>query len=315
MRITAEEGSGLNAGYQVELVSRTIADIRAVSGEAANEAFPQVAKISALNQTLYDLFASPAIRHMTTEATAEARRQMHPMRARRYMASDLNPAMLPFAAAAEQVKANRAPAAADNLFLAAERAMAERVEAAMDSWRDWRDAWTESAFHGVYGTLAAFGVAEASGEEAAAAAEDVLADAPGVRAALARIAEGSYAEAVVRMMVLLARARHRGSRGRAGGGTRRGGPGHAGTAAPGARPHAALIRSSSGKGASGIVVRRSTRHAHGTRGYRPDACSHPVRGGADGAPRPRLRLAAHLRFRCGTPPRCTRWAEAAPRRR
>jgi pimeloyl-ACP methyl ester carboxylesterase len=207
MRITAAEGSGVNAGYQVELVARTVADIRAVSGEAENEAFPAVAKISAANQTIYDLFAGPAIRHVTTEATAELRRQLHPMRARRYMVSDMNPFMLPFAAAAERVKENRAPAAANNAFLVVERALADRVEGAIDSWRDWRDAWTEAAFHAVYGTLAAIGVAGGSAEEEAAETADALADAPAVRAALDRIAEGGYAEAVVRMMILLARAR------------------------------------------------------------------------------------------------------------
>ena len=207
MRITAAEGSGASTGFQVELVSRTIADIRAVSGEAENEAFPAVAKISAANQTIYDLFAGPAIRQATTEATAELRRQLHPMRARRYMVSDLNPFMLPFAAAAERVKENRAPAAANNPFLAVERAFAGRVEGAIDTWRDWRDAWTEAAFHAVYGTLAAIGVAEGTAEEEAAEAADALADTPDVRAALARIAEGGYAEAVIRMMIMLARAR------------------------------------------------------------------------------------------------------------
>jgi pimeloyl-ACP methyl ester carboxylesterase len=207
MRITDTEGSGVNAGFQVELVSRTIADIRAVSGEAENEAFPAVAKIAAANQTFYDLFVSPVVRQMTTERTAELRRQLHPLRARRYMVSDLNPFMVPFAAAAERVKAARAPAGADNPYLAAERSFAEGVGSAMDAWRDWRDAWQEAAFHGVYGTLAALGVSEATVEEEAAETADALADAPEVRAALARIAEGGYAEAVVRMMILLARAR------------------------------------------------------------------------------------------------------------
>jgi pimeloyl-ACP methyl ester carboxylesterase len=207
MRITAEEGSGSNTGYQVELVARTIADIRAVSGEAENEAFPAVAKIAAANQTIYDLFVGPAVRQMTTEQTAEMRRKLHPMRARRYMVSDLNPFMAPFATAAERVKASRAPATPDNPFLAAERAMADTVEHAMNSWRDWRDAWTEAAFHAVYGSLAAFGVAEATPEEEAAETADALAEAPEVRAALSRVAEGGYGEAVVRMMILLARAR------------------------------------------------------------------------------------------------------------
>jgi hypothetical protein len=207
MRITAAEGSGVNTGFQVELVGRTIADIRAVSGEAENEAFPAVAKISAANQTIYDLFVGPAIRQVTTEATAEARRQLHPMRARRYMVSDLNPLMVPFAGAAERVKAQRAPAAADNPFVAAERAFAEQMERTLDTWRDLRDAWTEAAFHGVYGTLAALGVAEATAEQEVAETAEALADVPAVRAALARIADGGYAEAVVRMMILLASAR------------------------------------------------------------------------------------------------------------
>ncbi len=207
MRITDTAGSGANTGYQVELVERTIADIRAVSGEAENEAFPAVAKIAAANQTLYDLFAGPAIRQMATEQTAELRRQMHPLRLRRTLVSDLNPFMAAFAGAAERVRDQRAPAAADNPFLKVERAMADRVEGAMDAWRDWRDAWTEVAFHAVYGSLAALGVSEATAEEEAAETADALADAPEVRAALARIAEGTYAEAVVRMMILLARAR------------------------------------------------------------------------------------------------------------
>ncbi len=205
MRITGAEGTGLNTGFQVELVSRTIADVRAISGEAENEAFPQVARISQVNQTLYDTFVSPVVRQATTEQTAEMRRQLHPMRARRYMVSDLNPLMAPFAAAAERVRAERAPVAADNPFVALERAWADGVEAAIDSWRDWRDAWQELAFHGVYGTLAAFGVTPEAAEEPAEAAK--LSDIPDVQAALARISQGGYAEAVVRMMILLAKAR------------------------------------------------------------------------------------------------------------
>ena len=207
MRITDTEGSGSNTGYQVELVARTIADIRAVSGEAANEAFPEVAKISAANQAMYDLLVGPVIRQVTTEATAEMRRKLHPMRMRRTLVSDLNPFMMPVAAAAERVKEARAPASPANPFLAAERAMADRVEASLDAYRDMRDAWTEAAFHMVYGGLAAMGMAAGTPEQAAADTADELADAPEMRAALSNLAVGGYAEAVIRMMILLARAR------------------------------------------------------------------------------------------------------------
>lgn len=192
------------ATLKVELVKRTVADIRALSGEATNEAFPAVAKISTLSTAAYDVLASPLIRSLSSETLAEARRQAHPLRARRYLMSDLNPAMLPIGAAAAMVRAARRPAQADNPFRAMEALWADGVERSLDLWRDWRDAWVETAFHAVYGTLAAFGVAAAPLADATAGEP---ADSPEVRAALQRLAEGSYAEAVVRMLILLADAR------------------------------------------------------------------------------------------------------------
>jgi pimeloyl-ACP methyl ester carboxylesterase/tellurite resistance protein len=207
MRITGAEGSGLNTGYQVELVARTLADIRAATGDAENEAFPAVARISQLNQTLYDLVVSPVVRQVTTEQSAELRRQMNPMRLRRTLVSDKNPMMRPLGAMAEQVRANRAPVSPDNPFIGLERAMADNVEHALNTYRDLRDAMQETAFHAVYGTLAALGVAADPAETPAPAPPQRLAETPGAQAALARIAEGGYAEAVVRMMILMARAR------------------------------------------------------------------------------------------------------------
>lgn len=207
MLITTEGGASLKAGgaWQVELKERTMADIRARSGEAKNEAFPAVARISALNQSVYDLFAAPFVRQLSTERTAELRRQMHPMRLRRTLFSDRNPAMTPVAPLAEQVRANRRPAAPSNPFLAWERLWAEGVERSLDLYRDMRDGWTEYAFHALYGALGTWGVAQAEPPEAPA--PEMAAAAPEVRDALARMAEGGYAAAVIRMMILLARAR------------------------------------------------------------------------------------------------------------
>jgi hypothetical protein len=118
--------------------------------------------------------------------------------------------MLAVGAAAGTVRERRAPAAPDNPFLAMERAFADTVERSFDMWRDMRDAWTEIAFHAVYGGLAALGVASDPVEEAQAMARaeaDTGIETPEMRAALAHIAHGGYAEAVVRMMILLAKAR------------------------------------------------------------------------------------------------------------
>ena len=206
MVITDGDPSDPAATLKVELVTRTVADIRAISGEAKNEAFPAVAKISALTQAAYDVLAAPAIRAATTETAAEWRRRLHPMRARRSLVSDMNPALLPAASLAGTVRAARRPAAADNPFLAWETLWADSVERSLDMWRDWRDAWVETAFHTLYGGLAALGVAAEPLTDRA----DLLPeseDSPELRAALSRIADGSYAEAVVRMLILLADAR------------------------------------------------------------------------------------------------------------
>lgn len=195
----------VRSGYTVEFRERRVADIRALSSDAGNEAFPIVAQVSQLNQQAYDMFVSPVVRGLVNERTAELRRQMHPLRLRRALLSDKNPLMAAVPMAAEAVRTNRKPAPADNPFRLWERAFSDAVESGIDAWRDWRDAWTEIAFHGVYGTLAAMGVGNAAGHVAPVATD--IASAPEVSAALQRVTLGGYAEAVIRMMVLLAQAR------------------------------------------------------------------------------------------------------------
>ncbi|HWT09380.1 MAG TPA: DUF3141 domain-containing protein [Roseomonas sp.] len=208
MKITGHEGSGSTEEWQVELVERKIADIRTLSGEAVNEAFPAVAKISEMNQHLYDVLVSPLVRQFANESTAEARRQASPMRMRRYMFSDMNPFMMPVRAMAGLARQHRAPAAKDNPFLALEKAWADGVERSIDAWRDMRDAWSEIAFHGIFGGLAAAGVTgDDSAEEAEAARRSISVEPAQLNEARSRVEDGGYAEAVIRMMILLADAR------------------------------------------------------------------------------------------------------------
>ncbi len=208
MVITSHQEGPEDGEWQVELVERTIAQVREISGEAENEAFPAVAQISELNQHLYDVLAAPVIRQFSTEMGAEARRRMNPMRWRRYALSDMNPWMGPISSLAGLARENRRQAAPDNPFLAFEKAFADSVEYGLNAMRDVRDAWVEIAFHGVYGTLNASGVTgEDYTAEAEAARASVSTDAPQRAEAEAKLAQGGYAEAVIRMMILLADAR------------------------------------------------------------------------------------------------------------
>jgi pimeloyl-ACP methyl ester carboxylesterase len=206
MRITAGPEAG--GAWQVELVERTIADVRRLSGEAGSEEFPAVAKISALNETAYDVLVSPFIRQAATEASAALRRSLHPLRLRRSLVSDHNPLVAAIAPLAKVARAERRPADPANPFLSLERAWAAQVEHALDMWRDWRDAMMEATFHAVYGALSTAGIAlGAETAEADAARELIAPPAGGLDQAAARVAEGGYPEAVIRMMILLAEAR------------------------------------------------------------------------------------------------------------
>ena len=208
MRITSHQEGAEDGEWQVELMERSIAQVKEISGEAANEAFPAVAQISELNQHLYEVLAAPIIRQLSTEMGAETRRRMNPMRARRYALSDMNPFMGPMASLAGLARTHRQPVAQDNPFLAFEKAWADGMDYSLNAWRDIRDAWVEVAFHGVYGALNASGVTgDDDAAEVEAARHALISDAPQRAEAEAKLNSGGYAEAVIRMMILLADAR------------------------------------------------------------------------------------------------------------
>jgi pimeloyl-ACP methyl ester carboxylesterase/tellurite resistance protein len=204
--ITEQKGEGAAAAFDVELVERTMEELRLLCGEAGNEAFPAVARLSALNQGMYDMLAAPVLRQLVTEESAEARRRLHPLRLRRSLVSDLNPFLFGLHAWANAVRAARTPTDHGNLFHAMEVAWADAVTRSIDIAAELRDAGQEMAFHMIFGALAAMDAASDQVEATASVALE-LAEEPEVAAAMGRIGQGGFAEAVVRMMLLLAGAR------------------------------------------------------------------------------------------------------------
>jgi hypothetical protein len=120
----------------------------------------------------------------------------------------MNPFMGPMASLAGLARTHRQPVAPDNPFLAFEKAWADGMDYSLNAWRDIRDAWVEVAFHGVYGALNASGVTgDDDAAEVEAARHALISDAPQRAEAEAKLNSGGYAEAVIRMMILLADAR------------------------------------------------------------------------------------------------------------
>ena len=150
---TAEAvGADLLPGqYLVRFEGRTIEDILALGdGREHEQAFATVARISEINEGLYDTFLSPWVRLWSNEASAEALRLMHPLRLQRFLLSDLNPAMWPVRMMADLVRKDRRPAAPENAFVAGEHAASEQVERALEQYGEIRDRMQELTFKTIY---------------------------------------------------------------------------------------------------------------------------------------------------------------------
>jgi tellurite resistance protein len=129
---------------------------------------------------------------------------MHPNRLTRALVASRNPAMQHVASAAEKVKADRKKAAATNPFLAMEAFWVQTTENMIDFVRDTRDMNNELMFYAIWGTPWARAFGRSHETRRTLKTVDELRSLPEVASALMRIEQGGFAEAVIRMLVLLA---------------------------------------------------------------------------------------------------------------
>ena len=195
--------------YLFRLEARTLDHIRAFGGNDAEDErrFETAARLSEVNLGLYRTLAQPAVRAMASEETAAMARELHPNRLRFAMFSDRNPMMAPIKGRAEDMRQHRKPVSKDNPLMAMETAASSWITSWLDSYRIARDAMTEAAFLGVYGSplLQAFAgqvgsgandrhhVERDLGREAAAAASRI--DIEGL------FEQGGLLEAIMRALV------------------------------------------------------------------------------------------------------------------
>lgn len=144
----------IHGRYLFSLEPRGLEDIRALGTNPPEDdlRFATAARVSEINQGLYRTLLSPLVKAMTTEASAGMARKLHPTRVRFDMFSDENPLMAPVKILAEQVRANRAPAAPNNPFVAWQNMMSDCIRFNLEAMGRARDTMTEVMFLGVYGS-------------------------------------------------------------------------------------------------------------------------------------------------------------------
>ncbi|HEY3597009.1 MAG TPA: DUF3141 domain-containing protein, partial [Paraburkholderia sp.] len=110
MEITEHKSADGHPEYEVAFREHRLEDITAHLNrfKRVDELpFKAVEQISEFNQRAYELFAQPFVQAVSNETTANLLRQFHPLRAQRWMLSDLNPWLAWLGPAANAVKANR----------------------------------------------------------------------------------------------------------------------------------------------------------------------------------------------------------------
>src|SRR5271166_791871 len=132
MRVEQKTGEGVHTEFTVGFEERTMADLRQLNEGKDDEApFALVDQMSQIEVDAYEIAARPLVQAAVTPASAQAMVQTHPLRLRRYLLSDTNPAMRPVAGLAETVRGARRPADAANPFILAERLFGDIVESSM----------------------------------------------------------------------------------------------------------------------------------------------------------------------------------------
>jgi hypothetical protein len=190
---------------------RTLNDVRAiVQPDPENERrFAAVRRVSEINLGLYRTLLQPLVKAAVNEQVAEGLHKLNHAELPYEMFSKRNPLMQQVAQLAEQVRERRQPVSADNPLLQWQQTMSQAIVAALDGWRDLRDASIESVFLGVYGSPVLQAMLGLAGTTAPPRPS------PGIepaRAALiqqrigelkARLAEGGPREAAIRALVYI----------------------------------------------------------------------------------------------------------------
>jgi hypothetical protein len=170
-----------------------------------------VAAISELYERAYSLLVRPFVREAVPEWFAKGLRDFHPLRVQYWALSDKNPMMWPLSTYASMVRAQRRPRADTNDNVAFERLASEHRIAALDLYRDLRDATSEAAFFEVYGNMVSLQMADEREAMRSKRKFDPR-SIPAVREVLDTLEEGSAVEGLARIAMLISKAgrgRHR----------------------------------------------------------------------------------------------------------
>ena len=222
--IVITEKPGAQASSQGEadnfdlcIEERALDDIRALGCNSLEDEreFAAVARVSELNNALYQTFVQPWIKMMAGPQIARAALELNPLRLGYSFWSDRNPIMRTVAPLRNFAQAERIKASADNPFIAMQQQFSKAMVDALNLYRDVRDELVEGTFHAIYGSAlvqAACGISQNDGapRPRPGLLPSVIAAAEAEKRRLkGRLAEGNAVDAAARVLVYIGKAQHR----------------------------------------------------------------------------------------------------------
>jgi pimeloyl-ACP methyl ester carboxylesterase/tellurite resistance protein len=168
-----------------------------------DEPFAVAAEFADWAQRGYEMGLAPTLRALSSQDSARALMDANPLRLQALAQSSANPIMVQIAEAAERARAERAKPQPENPFLRAQTAFIDVVATQLDAARIARDALTEMGFLATYANPLLRPRPELAKpfQPPAEPASD-----PSVRLPAEDVERGGYADAIVRMCVILSRA-------------------------------------------------------------------------------------------------------------
>ena len=124
--------------FDLTIEDRSLDDIRALGCNSIDDEreFAAVARVSELNNALYQTFLQPWIKMVSGPQVARAVLELNPLRLGYSLFSDRNPMMRGVAPSANYVRAERTPASTDNPFMAMQQQFSKTMVDALNLFRD-----------------------------------------------------------------------------------------------------------------------------------------------------------------------------------
>ncbi|AXW64438.1 3-hydroxyalkanoate synthetase (plasmid) [Ralstonia solanacearum] len=209
----------ITGDHVLSISPRSVEDVRAIvqPDPESDRRFATADYVSDLNLGLYRSFVQPWLRLAVTPWSAALASKLHPLRIPYESWSDHHPLAPSVAQAAQSIRQARQPASPDNPLLQMQGVVSDSIVAALNCYRDVRDAAVEQIFETVYGApwLQAFAGLPPQREDAQPGVSADAGQAEEHHAALAteherlreKITAGGLVEASVRTLLFVRRTR------------------------------------------------------------------------------------------------------------